>query len=127
MVFSRPIRSETHPQKGRQRPLISRSAESAKVSAAMDSPKSVTVTLSTLKSFAIGANCAVAINPPVATIAIITYISQKCGVAAISPGLKSRRLWRPFTSGLPFSLHVLGSQPVGGAFRNSAAITTIAP
>ena len=58
---------------------------------------------------------------------IITYIIQNWGVEAISAEVKSTGLWRIFTSGLPFSLQVFGSQPAGGDFRKKAAMTTITP
>ena len=127
IVFSRPMWSETHPQKGRQSPFTRRSADSANVSAGMVSHRKLTGILSTLKSTAIGLSWATAIKPPVATMAIITYMSQKCGVAAICPDVKSTALCRFFTSSPPRFLHVPGSQPAGGAFKNSAAMTTTTP
>src|SRR5215467_11689119 len=60
MVFSRPMWSETQPQKGRHRPLITRSAASAKGRAKTVQPRMLTGVLSTLKSLAMGASCAVA-------------------------------------------------------------------
>src|SRR6266446_3859613 len=127
IVISRPMWSETHPQKGRHRPLTMRSAESAKVSAGIVSHNKWTGILSTLKSTAIGLSWATAIKPPVATIAIIRYMSQKLGVATISPDVKSTCDWRFFTSGLPFILQVLGIQPVGGDLRKNAATITVNP
>ena len=54
MVFSRPMWSEIQPQKGRQSPFTSRSAESANGKAAMVSPRRLTFILATLKSVAMG-------------------------------------------------------------------------
>src|SRR5205807_7849389 len=114
-------------QNGRHSPLTKRSAESAKTSAGIMKPSRWTGTLSTLKSTALGLTLATAINPPVATIAIITYMSQKLGVAAISADVKSTCVWRFLTSGLPFSLQVLGIQPTGGDLRKKAATITVNP
>ena len=60
MVYSRPIWSEIQPNRGRAPPLQTLSTISATLSA--DAPNKIT-TSPTLKSFAIGAICAVAINP----------------------------------------------------------------
>src|SRR5262249_36879102 len=127
MVFSRPIWSETQPQKGRQRPLITRSAASAKGRARTVQPRMLTGTLSTLKSLAIGASCAVAIKPPVATMVIMKYMSQKCRVANICPEVNDTAALRVRTASLVYLLQVVVSQPSGGAFRKNAAITTTAP
>src|SRR5215470_6809735 len=83
--------------------------------------------LSTLKSLAMGASCAVAISPPVATMAIMTYISQKCGVAAICPEVNDTAAWRVLTASLPTLLQVFGNQPAGGAAKKNAAMTTAMP
>ena len=92
MVFSRPIWSETQPQKGRQSPFTNRSAESANCSAGSVIQRKLTLTLSTLKSTAIGLSWAVAIRPPVATSVIMKYITQNCEVADICPEVKSKLL-----------------------------------
>src|SRR5215472_11048923 len=127
MVFSRPMWSETHPQNGRQRPLITRSAWAANGSAITVHHKSWMGILSTLKSLAMGASWAVAIRPPVATMAIIRYISQKCGVVAISSDVNDTAAWRVFTASLPLLLQVFGNQPAGGAAKKNAAMTTTTP
>src|SRR5262245_3925283 len=119
--------SETQPQNGRQRPLMTRSAASAKGRASTVQPKILTDVLSTLKSLAIGASCAVAIRPPVATMVIMKYMSQKCLVANICPEVNETAAWRVLTASLPWLLQVFGNQPSGGALRKNAAITTTAP
>ena len=128
MVRSRPMWSETQPQKGRQTPFTSRSAESANCSAGMLRKRMLTGILSTLKSTAIGLSWATAIRPPVATSVIIRYISQNCGVADICQAVKSTADWRCFTTvPLGASFHACGSQPSGGEARKKAEITTTAP
>src|SRR5713226_704193 len=127
MVFSRPMWSETHPQIGRQIPLITRSRLSANGKASTVQPRMVTGALSTLKSLAIGASWAVAIKPPVATMVIMKYMSQKWDVEAISAEVKETGAWRVLTSSLPLDLQVWGSQPAGGDLRNDAAMTTTTP
>src|SRR5271168_1232946 len=94
----------------------------------MVSPSRLTFILATLKSVAIGPSWAVAMRPPVATIAIITYISQKCEVEAISMEVKSEALWRRLTSAPAGAFRqVFGSQPSGGALRKNEQNTTTAP
>ncbi len=51
-------------------------------------------------------------------------MSQKFGVATISPELKSTCVWRFFTSGLPFNRQVLGIQPIGGDFGFSGELAS---
>src|SRR5262249_18964775 len=127
MVFSRPMWSEIHPQNGRQRPLITRSAWAAKGRAIKVHHRNLMGTLSTPKSRAMGASWAVAIKPPVATMVIITYISQNCFVLAISREVKSTGLWRCFTTSEPLDRQVFGNQPAGGAAKKNAAMTTTTP
>ncbi len=79
IVFSRPILSDTQPKNGRVTPLRIRSIDSAKVRAGKVMPIRLTGTTSILKSFAIGASCAVAIRPPAPTSTNITYMTQKIG------------------------------------------------
>src|ERR1051326_1287726 len=82
MVFSRPIRSDTKPKKGRVRPLVIRSNVRANGSAAM--PKIVTSAIPKLRVN--GANCEITIRPPVDIIVIMTNSSQNTGVRSIMPG-----------------------------------------
>ena len=86
MVFSRPIMSEIQPKNGRVRPLRMRSMVAAKVTAVIVSPISVTGTLSTFQSTAIGLRLAVTISPPAPTITNMKYISQKIGWRITSVG-----------------------------------------
>ena len=79
MVFSRPIMSEIQPKNGRVRPLRTRSMVAANVTAVIVTAISVTGTLSTFQSTAIGLRLAVTINPPAPTITNMKYISQKIG------------------------------------------------
>src|ERR1700682_4485020 len=79
MVFSRPIMSDTQPKKGRVRPLRTRSMVAANVTVVIVIAISVTDTLSTFQSTAIGLRLAVTINPPAPTITNMKYISQKIG------------------------------------------------
>jgi hypothetical protein len=79
--------SDTQPKNGRQSPLSTRSSASANVSAGNVIPMRLTGTSATWKSFAIGASCAVAINPPAAISTNIRYITQNTGVRAISKGV----------------------------------------
>src|SRR5512147_1006415 len=118
--------SETHPQIGRQIPLTTRSRLSANGRASTVQPRMETEVLSTPKSRAMGASWAVAIKPPVATIVIMRYMSQKWDVAAISAEVNDTAAWRVRTSSLPLDRHVCGNQPAGGDFRKNAATTTTA-
>jgi len=68
-----------------------------------------------------------AIKPPVATMVIMKYMSQKWDVEAISAEVKETGTWRVLTSSLPLDLQVWGSQPAGGDLRNDAAMTTTTP
>ena len=68
-------------------PFSTRSIVSANVSAGSVMPIRLTGTLSIWKSRAIGASCAVAINPPAPTSTNITYITQKTGLRTISHGV----------------------------------------
>ena len=77
IVFSRPSLSETQPKNGRVTPLRIRSSDNAKVSAGSVMPTRLTGTVSTLKSLAIGASCAVAIKPPAPTSTNMTYMIQR--------------------------------------------------
>ena len=79
IVFSRPIRSETHPKNGRVSPLVMRSTVSASGSAAMPH----TVILAMPKSAAKLPICEITISPEVDISDIITNISQKTGVFSI--------------------------------------------
>ena len=55
-------------------------------------------------------------------------MTQNWWVAAICPELKSTALWRRLTSlAAVVAVHPRGSQPAGGALRNSEAKTTTAP
>ena len=65
----RPMRSDTHPQKGRVNPFRSRSTVMASTSAVI--PKATT-TLSTWYEEAMGLSCAVTTKPPKASMTIIT-------------------------------------------------------
>src|SRR2546428_4244447 len=107
---------------GRQIPFSTRSAERANCRAGKVNQRKVIGTLSTLKSTAIGLSWAVAISSPVATSVIIRYITQNGVVEAISPDLNSAVVWRFLTSSPRGAFfHACGSQPAGGALRNSAA------
>src|SRR5262249_55960955 len=86
MVFSRPIRSDTQPKNGRDKPLSTSPMDNAKVSAGMVSPNSDTGTLSIAKSLAMGASCAVAIRPLLPTMTNIAYISQNGGDLSTGEG-----------------------------------------
>src|ERR1039458_3443172 len=69
MAFSRPMWSETHPQKGRVKPFKIRSTVMAKTSAVIPQ---ATTTLSTWYEEAMGLSCAVTTKPPKANMVIIT-------------------------------------------------------
>ena len=84
-MFSRPIRSDTQPKKGRVNPLSRRSTVSANGRAA--SPR--TRTSATPKSRAKLAKFDVTMRPPVDIMVIITNISQKIGVFSIWAGATS--------------------------------------
>ncbi len=87
IVFSRPILSDTQPKNGRVTPFRMRSIDSAKVNAGRVMPMRLTGTASILKSWAIGASCAVAISPPAPTSTNIAYMTQKIGERIISNGV----------------------------------------
>jgi hypothetical protein len=78
MVRSRPRWSETQPKNGRVTPFMTRSSESAKVTAGRVIPRRLTGTLATPNSRAMGASSA--------TITNMTYMVQNIGVASASPG-----------------------------------------
>src|SRR5262249_36339653 len=58
IAFSRPIRSDSQPKSGRDKPLSTSPTDNAKLSAGMVSPSIDTGTLSIAKSLATGASCA---------------------------------------------------------------------
>ncbi len=87
MVFSRPRWSETQPKKGRVMPFMMRSMVSANDSAGSVMPINETGISATLKSLAMGASCATAIRPPVATMTNIRYITQNMPVRNASCGV----------------------------------------
>ena len=86
IVFSRPMRSDTQPKKGRVRPLVMRSTVSASGSAA----RPHTMTLATPKARENAANCEITIRPPVDIIVIMTNISQNTLVLSMSLGATLR-------------------------------------
>ena len=90
IVFSRPITSEIQPKKGRARPLKMLSKTSALLSVVAVTKRIVTSWSASLKSAAIGAICAVAISPELATRINMTQSSQKIGDLSISRGAYSR-------------------------------------
>ena len=54
---------------------------------------------------------------------VLPFYGIAPAAAPISPGVKSRAVWRFFNSAArASSVHVLGSQPEGGAFANSATV-----
>ncbi|GAC1681248.1 MAG: hypothetical protein NVS9B2_31050 [Steroidobacteraceae bacterium] len=68
-------------------PFMILSMVRAKVSAGSVRPARETLTSATLKSLAMGASCATAIRPPVATITNIAYMVQNMKVRTASVGL----------------------------------------
>ena len=84
MVFSRPIRSETQPKKGRVAPFATRSMVRASGSAAMPNTVVAGPMPNPLAKTAI---CEMTIRPPVPTMVIIRNSSQNAGVANICAGL----------------------------------------
>src|ERR1700745_2927331 len=79
IAFSRPIRSDSQPNSGRDKPLSTSPMDNAKLSAGMVSPSIDTGTLSIGESLATGASGAVAISPLLPTMTNIAYISQNGG------------------------------------------------
>jgi hypothetical protein len=82
MVFSRPKRSDTRPNRGRVSPFVKRSIVSASGSAARPN----TSTLLTPKSAAKVAICEVTISPEMDMIVIMRNISQNSGVRSVRDG-----------------------------------------
>ena len=121
-MFSRPIRSESQPHTGRVMPFRMRSIESAKVNAGSVRPRIDTGTSATLKSFAIGASCAVAMRPPDAMSTNMRYMTQNTGVRAISTGDRSGTAARRTFPG-----DEMRPNPTGGCFRNQPARNTVIP
>ena len=82
-------------------------------------PTKLTGISAILKSFAIGASCAVAINPPAPTRTNITYITQNTGVLSTSIGRNCRRVCR--------TLEDCGTWPSLGAASSRDSTTTMMP
>lgn len=119
IVRSRPRWSETQPKNGRVTPFMTRSSDSAKVSAGSVRPSAETGTSATLKSLAMGASCATTIRPPAATMTNPAYMIQNIPVRTACAGVYSR-----LVTG---SLAAWWTSPPRGALRNSPNARTRTP